>query len=316
MDFAPPLGGCMKYSMLLLACAGWASATTYYVNLGGLGGQEDYESRFKANVEELNKLTGSSPGAKVLSASGAAATKAKVRELFGEVARSAKPEDTVVVTLIGHGTHDGEMYKFNLPGPDVTAREIAQWMAPVAAKKQVVVNTTSCSGGSLHELQKDGRTVIVATKSGTERLATVFSRYWIEALRDPQADADKNEAVTALEAYRYAEAKVAKYFESTKRLATEHAMLADTGAGEGMRVPDAAKGQAQTALRTTILAFGTLQNAAKTPEKQQLLAQREAIEQQIDGLKLRKAAMASDQYRIELRNLLLQLARVQQELDK
>jgi hypothetical protein len=316
MDFAPPLGGSMKYSFLFLLCAGWASATTFYVNLGGLGGQEDYESRFKANVEELNKLTGGSPGAKVLSASGAEATKAKIRELFGEVARSAKAEDTVVVTLIGHGTHDGEMYKFNLAGPDVTAREIAQWMAPVAAKKQVLVNTTSCSGGSLQELKKDGRTVITATKSGTERLATVFSRYWIEALRDPQADADKNEVVTALEAYRYAEAKVTKYFESNKKLATEHPMLVDTGAGEALRVPDAGKGQAQTALRTTILAFGALQNAAKTPEKQQLLGQREAIEQQIDALKLRKAAMASDQYRIELRNLLLQLARVQQELDK
>lgn len=306
----------MRYALLSLACCSWLGATTFYVNLGGLGGQEDYESRFKANVEELNKLTGGSPGAKVLTASGATATKVKIRELFGELAKSAKADDTVVVTLIGHGTHDGEMYKFNIPGPDLTAREIAQWLAPVAAKKQVVVNTTSSSGGSLQELQKDGRTVITATKSGTERLATVFSRYWLEALRDPQADADKNEVVTALEAYRYAEAKVAKYFESTKRLATEHPLLTDTGAGEGLRVPDAAKGQAQTALRTTILAFGTLQNAAKTPEKQQLLAQREGIEQQIDSLKLRKAAMASDQYRLELRNLLLQLARVQQELDK
>jgi hypothetical protein len=293
-----------------------AVATTFYVNLGGLGGQEDYESRFRANVEELDKLTKGAPGAKVLSASGAAATKPRIREIFAEVAREAKPEDTVIVTLIGHGTYDGEIYKFNVPGADVTAREIAQWLAPVPAKKQVVVNTTSASGGSLKDLQKDGRTVITATKSGTERLATVFSRYWLEALRDPQADADKNEAVTALEAYRYAEAKVAKYFESNKRLATEHPLLADTANGEGVRVPDASKGQAQSAMRTTILAFGALQNAAKSPEKQQLLSQREAIEQQIDNLKLRKAAMASDQYRIELRNLLLQLARVQQELDK
>jgi hypothetical protein len=30
--------------------------------------------------------------------------------------------------------------------------------------------------------------VITATKTGTEKNATVFARYWAEALRDPAAD--------------------------------------------------------------------------------------------------------------------------------
>jgi hypothetical protein len=267
-------------------------------------------------VEELDKLTKGAPASKVFSLSGAQSTKVHLKETFAQIAKEAKADDALVVTLIGHGTFDGVEYKFNLPGPDVTAKELSMWMLPVPAKRQLIVNTTSASGGSLADLRQDGRTVITATKSGTEKLSTVFPRYWLEALRDPQADADKNDVISALEAYRYAESKTTKYYETNKRLATEHPLIADTASAQGYRTPDATKGEAMVAMRMPVLIFGNLQNAAKTPEKQALLKQRETTEQQIDNLKLRKAAMAADQYRLEMRNLLLQVARIQQELDK
>lgn len=292
------------------------AATTFYVNVGGLGGQEDYESRFKANVEELDKLTKAAPQSKVFSLSGAQASKLRLKEIFAQIATESKPDDVLVLTLIGHGTFDGIEYKFNLPGPDASAKDFAMWLLPITAKRQLVVNTTSASGASLADLRQDGRTVITATKSGTEKLSTVFPRYWLEALRDPQADADKNEVISALEAYRYAESKTTKYYEVNKRLATEHPLLADTASSAGFRTPDPTKGEGMVAMRTPVLSFGSMQNAAKTPEKQALLRQREALEQQIDNLKLRKAAMQADQYRLEMRNLLLQVARIQQELDK
>jgi hypothetical protein len=291
-------------------------ATTWYVNLGGLGGQDDYESRFKAQIEELDKLTGAAAGARVFSFSGPALTQAKVKDSLGQIAREAKPDDTLVITLIGHGTFDGSDYKFNVPGPDISAKELALWLLPVPAKRQLIVNTTSSSGASLADLRQDGRTVITATKAGTEKLATVFARFWLEALRDPQADADKNDIVSALEAYRYAESKTTKYYESNKRLASEHSLIADTSSGQGWRTPDTTKGEAMVAMRMPVLVFGSLQNAAKSPAKQALLRQREELEQRIDNLKLRKAAMPAEQYRLEMRNLLLQVARVQQELDK
>lgn len=303
-------------SFLLFLALPLAAASTFYVNIGGLGGQEDYETRFKANIEELDKLTKAVPQAKVFSLSGTQATKQRLKETFAQIAKEAVADDNLVVTLIGHGTFDGFEYKFNLLGPDCSAKELALWLLPIAAKKQLVVNTTSASGGSLADLRQEGRTVITATKSGTEKLSTVFPRYWLEALRDPQADADKNEVITALEAYRYAESKTTKYYETNKRLATEHPMITDTASSNGFRTPDPTKGEGLIAMRTPVLIFGSLQNAAKSPEKQAILKQRESIEQQIDNLKLRKAAMAADQYRLELRNLLLQLARTQQELDK
>ena len=47
-----------------------------------------------------------------------------------------------------------------------------------------------------------GAAVIAATKSGTEKNATVFARYWVEALQDPTADVDKSESISAMEAFR------------------------------------------------------------------------------------------------------------------
>ncbi len=63
----------------------------------------------------------------------------------------------------------------------------------------------------------------------------------MKALRDPAADADKNEVITVLEAFRYAEAKTAKFYEELKRLATEHPLIEDAGKGEGVKAPSGSK---------------------------------------------------------------------------
>jgi len=42
------------------------------------------------------------------------------------------------------------------------------------------VNMTSSSGGSIDALRRPTRVVIAATKTGTEKNATVFARYWAE----------------------------------------------------------------------------------------------------------------------------------------
>ena len=86
---------------------------------------------------------------------------------------------------------------------------------------------TSSSGGAVNALKQDNRTVITATKSGTEKNATVFARYWVEALRDPAADIDKNETISALEAFQYAEKKTSQFYTEQKRLATEHPQVDD-----------------------------------------------------------------------------------------
>jgi len=301
-------------AMLVLTPA--LSATTFYVTVAGLGGEPDYEQRFSSLAQEIQKLVGSNPDAKATTLFGPQATKAQVQSAMAQIAKDAKPADALVMMLIGHGSFDGVEYKINLPGPDLSGVEIASMLDHIPATRQLVVNMTSCSGGSRAALEKPGRVVITATKSGTEKNATVFARYWVEALRDPAADTDKNENVSALEAFVYADQKTAQFYESQKRLATEHPMLEDTGQGDGARKPSPENGQGLLASRFTLLRLGQSQMAARTPEKKALLEKVEEIEQQIDTLKYQKAALPPDEYKQQLQKLLLDLAKTQAELDK
>ncbi len=309
------------FATLALAALSWtaapALAATHYLTLSGLGGEKDYEQRFAAQAKEIEKLLkGSGGDVNVITLSGTEATREKIRAAFERIAAAAKPDDAFVLMLIGHGTYDGNDYKFNIPGADYSGTELAALCDRVPATRQLVVNTTSASGGSLLALQKPKRAVIAATKAGSERNATVFARYWVEALRDAAADGDKNEVVSALEAYRYADRKTVEFYETNKRLSTEHAVIEDTGAGEAVRAPSTTNGQGLLAASFPLLRIGSAQRAAADPAKRRLLEQKENLEQKIDKLKYEKAAMALEDYRKQMSAALLELARLQEELDK
>jgi hypothetical protein len=304
---------------LLLTIAGAFAvsvhAESFYLTIAGLGGEQEYEQRFTGWAKELEMILKGEPNAKMETLMGAQATRANIQAKLADFAKQAKADDNVVLFLIGHGGFDETDYKFNVPGPDLSATDLAAWLDKIPAH-QLIVNMTSCSGGSIATLEKPRRVVITATKSGTERNAPVFARFWIEALRDPAADADKNEVITALEAFRYAEAKTVKYYEESKRLATEHPLLEDAGKGEGVRTPSVENGEGQTAGRFAVLHTGSAAALANDPEKQKLLKAKEDIEQKIDDLKYRKASMAVEEYRGQLAQLLVELAKTQEALDK
>jgi hypothetical protein len=306
----------MKALALLVAAASLSSATTYYVTVGGLGGEQEFQQRFDGWAKEIDGLLKGQDDAQVRTIYGADATRAKLESLLRSIATEAKRDDALVIMLIGHGTFDGTDYKFNLPGPDVTGTQLAELLDRIPASRQLVVNMTSCSGSSLRALRRPGRVVVTATKTGTERNATIFARYWVEALRDPAADSDKNETVSALEAYKYADQKTAQFYESQKRLATEHALLEDTGNGDGVRQPSAQNGEGLAAAQFALVRMSAAQSLSKDPAKMALLKQRESLEAKIDQLKYEKASLAADEYKKQLRDLVTQLAKVQAELDK
>jgi hypothetical protein len=305
----------MKILVLLTAAALTASATGFYFTVAGLGDEPDYEQRFAGWAADITKLLANEPNAKVETLSGKDATKPNIQAKLASIAAAAKADDTFVLLLIGHGTYDDIDYKINLPGPDLTATELAAALDKIPAR-QVIVNATSASAGATPKLQKERRVVITATKSGTERNATVFARYWIEAFRDAGADTDKNQTLTALEAFKYAELKTKGYYDAQKRLATEHPLLEDTGKGEGVNNPSAQNGQGLVAGRFPVLHLGSVASIVNDPAKQALLRQKDDLETRIDELKYRKAAIDERTYQTQMRQLLLELAKVQAGLDK
>jgi len=304
----------LLYAMLCMLSLK-ARAGTYYVIVAGLGGEPGYEQRFTAAASDLDRIFKSEgEAAHVSTLTGAQSTAANLRTALGSVARDARPDDDFVLTLIGHGSYDGFEYKFNLVGPDMAAAEIASLCDRIASRRQLIVDTTSSSGGAIPALERPGRAVISATKSGTEKNATVFARYWVEALQDPEADTDKSESISALEAFNYATRRTAAFYDSQKRLATEHAVFNDTGAGDPVR--EAGNGQGVMLSSFTLLRLGTSRQAAGDPAKRALLEQKVDLEQKIDMLKYQKAAMDPADYKKQLTDALVALAKVQEELDK
>ena len=307
-----------------MCCMAWAAlgapnaqAAPYYITISGLGGEPDYEQRFTALAKDLDKIfKAAAADAHVYTLTGSDSTKAHLTDTLGQIAHEAKADDEFVLILIGHGSYDGEVYKFNLPGPDISGEDLALLCDRVPAKRQLIVNTTSASGGSIGALQKAGRIVIAATKTGTEKNATVFARYWVDALRDGTADVDKNEAISALEAFQFADRKTAEFYTSQKRLATEHAVIEDTGKKEAVRAVSTDNAEGAVAASFVVLRIGAAQKAANDPAKRALLDKKEELERKIDLLKYQKAAMSADDYKKQLSDALLQLARVQEDLDK
>jgi len=303
--------GLLAFCLLALA----AQARTFYVIVAGLGGEPDYEQRFTAAANDLDRIFKSAGGAaRVYTLTGAGATAARFRDAMMTVQREASAEDDFALILIGHGSFDGVEYKFNLHGPDVTSKEIGAMCDGVRSRRQLIVDTTSASGGAIAALEKPGRAVIAATKSGTEKNATVFVRYWVDALEDPSADADKSDSVSAMEAFRYAAGKTSAFYDAEKRLATEHAVFNDVGRGEAVR--EAGNGQGMLLASFTLVRLGASRLAANDPLKRALLDKKEELEQKIDSLKYRKAAMDPADYKKQLTDALVELSRVQEKLDQ
>ncbi|MCU0226641.1 MAG: hypothetical protein MUF01_03290 [Bryobacterales bacterium] len=302
---------------LLLLTAG-AMARPVVITVVGVPGEEDYRVRFDGWAQQIERGLAKASGNTLVKTIGAkgGATRQELDAAIAEAARTVTADDPFTLILIGHGSFDGSDYKFNLKGPDITATQLAVALDQIRSQRQLIVNSTSCSGGSLAALVKPKRVVMAATRTGTQKNATIFGRYFADAFSDASADTDKNETVSALEAFQYAQRRTVEYFEQEKRIATEQAVLNDIGSGTGVRDPGRDNGQGLLAAAFPVLRLGATATAAADPAKADLLRRKEILEQQIDRLKYEKDSLAPADYRQRMNALLLTLARTQADIDK
>jgi hypothetical protein len=90
----------------LMLGASLLSAATHYVTVAGLGGEPEYEQRFSGWAKDLDKILKTAPDARSEVLSGADATRARLEAALKRISGEAKPDDLLVVMLIGHGTFD------------------------------------------------------------------------------------------------------------------------------------------------------------------------------------------------------------------
>jgi hypothetical protein len=248
------------------------------------------------------------------------ATREEITKALESFAKQAGADDTVFITLIGHGSFDGRTAKFNLPGPDLTPSEFSALIRKLPAKQVVFVNTASASGPFVDELSGPGRMIVTATRSGAEAYATLFGGYFVEALTSETADADKNKRVSVLEAFNYARAEVARAYEREGLLATEHALLDDNGDKEGSQAPGMVgrDGRISTDGKVAgIVSFGVAgDDLPSDPKLRALHLELRELERRIEALRLLKESMEPARYAKELESLTVAIAVKRGEIRK
>ena len=291
--------GMGRYLALLALVVGPAvAAAPRMLIVAGLGGEPGYASAFLEQAEAAARAAESIRAA-VTVLTGEDARAEAIRAALADIAPDAT-NDPVVLVLIGHGSYDEEHYRFNVPGPDPTAGEIAEWLLRVPAKQQLVVLATSASGAAVETLEGEARAVIAATRDGSERNAVVFGRFWVAALQDGRADVDKDGRINADEAFRFAEQAVAAHYEEAQRIATEHPRRV----GRTERFALAA------------LAEHGLAAALGDPALASFVARRDELLAAIDDLRETKRDYLEEDYFARLQELLLELASVERRLEQ
>ena len=231
----------------------------------------------------------------------------------------AEKEDAPLwLVLIGHGTFDGQVAKFNLRGPDVSAEELADWIAPLK-RPVAVIQCASASAPFINRLAGENRVVITATKSGDEQNFARFGQYFSAAITDARADLDKDGQVSLLEAYLTACRQVEEFYAHDARLATEHALLDDNGDGlgtpaawfRGLRATRRAKdGATLDGARAHQLHLIASDREQHMPAD--LRRRRDELELKVAALREEKSMLEESDYYERLEELMLELAHLYQ----
>lgn len=295
--------------------------TTHVVLIVGAPGEAEFGSNFVHQAELWRKVA-QSGGARVtpIGLDGSPASTNDLADLHHLLEN--EPTDgpaELWLVLVGHGTFDGKEARFNLRGPDLVASEFATWMKPFH-RPVAVINTASASAPFLNKLSASNRVVIAATRSGYEQNFTRFGRFLADSLADPAGDLDQDGQTSLLEAFLSASFRVAEFYKTDGRMATEHALIDDTGDGLGtpaewFRGLRAVKKSKDTAALDGARAhqFHLVRSADEaklSPEKRD---RRDAIEREIAALRDKRTTLGDDAYFAKLEPLLLEIARLYRE---
>ena len=237
-------------------------------------------------------------------------------EILKEKLASDKSPELWLV-FIGHGTFDQRETKFNFRGPDVTDRDLASW-ADTYEGRLSVINSASASGSFVRAMSKSDRVIITATKNEGEQSYSRFGRYFAEAIAGTgEGDLDNDGQVSLLEAFLLASHRVADFYRTEDRIATEHALIDDNGDQLGSRsewfegttptktASPEAKPDGDLAAQKVLIrsAFERL----LTPGQRE---QRDDLERKVVELRRSRDKLPEPDYYAKLEALLLELARL------
>lgn len=309
----------LVFSLTAVVEVGSLSASTpetqSVVVVVGAQGEAEFGRQFNEWADRWQSAA-ESANARFIRIGGSASDKPDRERLREALLAEATGSETFWLILIGHGTFDGRSAKFNLEGPDISAGELAEWLA-TNTRPTVVINCASSSGPFLTALSAPNRVVVTATRSGHEHNFARFGDYLSKAITEMSSDLDKDGQVSVLEAYLAASHGVTEFYEQQARLATEHAILDDNGDKQGTP-PDWFQGTRATKTSKDGAAVDGIRAnqlcLVRSEQEQQLTVgerrQRDELEVRLAVLRSQKTRMDDAEYFQRLEELLVKLAEI------
>jgi len=310
--------------MLLGALAPSAFAAPDVILVIGEPGAPEYASRFKSTHEAWTHLFAA--GEIEATVIGVGSNEAAFTDLDLLKAALSNATDTVETAearwliLSGHGSFDGRDARFNLRGPDITAKELKALLpGGTSACPEVLITAFASSIAFLPQLSDTNRVVVSATRDLSENSFSYFGSFLPKALASEVADVDQDGAVSLLEGWLLASKLTAEHYVNEQRILTEHALLDDNAdkkgtpsvAFRGLRAKPMKEGATADGLRAGQLALVPSEaERAMSPEAR---AKRDALERELLILRDKKAGFEEDEYYRQLKVILLKLGEMYQE---
>jgi hypothetical protein len=233
-------------SSALLASAALAGPKVWI--FGGDPGDDEHHELYQENLTILRKVFTKTYGVagqdlkifygpKDAGYDGICTKDAMLAELK-QAAVATKDKTPAWIILQGHANSIPGGVLFNLPGPDISAREIAEALEGAAPETPLVfIATTAASEQYLRPLAAPGRIVITANTSGDPENQNDFPIALTAALEAKATDADGDGLVTVTELFKSCHARIEAMAAKDGHMIREHSQMDGNGDGRATRRP-------------------------------------------------------------------------------
>lgn len=233
-------------SLALLASAAVAGPKVWV--FCGDPGDDEHHELYQKNLTELRKIFTRTYGVagqnlkifygpKDAGYEGICTKEALLAELK-QAAAATKEKTPVWLIFQGHANSIPGGVLFNLPGPDASAREIAEALEGSAPETPlVIIATTAASEHYLRPLAAPGRIVITANSPGDPENQTDFPLALTAALEAKETDADRDGIVSVTELFKACHANIESMCAREGFMIQEHPQMDGNGDGRATRRP-------------------------------------------------------------------------------
>ena len=236
-------------------------------------------------------------------------TREQVVKAFAGLAAKAGEDDTVVIVLFGHGTFDGSVAKFNLPGPDMSPADFAPAAGAAAIRSAWSSSTPRARAGPSSKPCPG-----LAGSCWRRRAPALRSSRRSSAGRSWTRLRPKPRTPIAMAVSPSSRPSSTRGSRSRRNISATGCSRPSTPSSTTTATRKAAWNPARkekTGRSPRVLSLGSTraEAAPATEQLRTLYAERQALERRIESLKLLKSGMDPDKYSAELEKLATELAR-------